>query len=126
MRYFDPHIHMLSRTTDDYENMAEAGIIGVVEPAFWQGQPRTQVGSFIDYYNSLIGWEPFRASQFGIRHYCTMGTPVQSDTISLCRLPRLFCGERWRCRHPLRRTYCEAHPTRCSLFLKSGRLVCYC
>ena len=22
MRYFDPHIHMLSRTTDDYEQMA--------------------------------------------------------------------------------------------------------
>jgi predicted metal-dependent TIM-barrel fold hydrolase len=73
MKYFDPHIHMLSRTTDDYENMHEAGILGVVEPAFWQGQPRTQVGTFIDYYDSLIGWEHFRASQFGIRHYCTIG-----------------------------------------------------
>ncbi|MCP3868257.1 MAG: hydrolase TatD [Gammaproteobacteria bacterium] len=73
MKYFDPHIHMLSRTTDDYENMAAAGIVGVVEPAFWQGQPRTQAGTFIDYFDSLIGWEPFRASQFGIRHFCTMG-----------------------------------------------------
>ena len=73
MKYFDPHIHMLSRTTDDYENMHEAGILGVVEPAFWQGQPRTQVGTFIDYYDSLIGWEHFRASQFGIRHSCTIG-----------------------------------------------------
>ena len=96
MRYFDPHIHMLSRTTDDYENMAAAGILGVVEPAFWQGQPRTQVGSFVDYYNSLIGWEHFRASQFGIRHYCTMGmNPKEANQVSLAEevlkiLPR-FC-----------------------------------
>ena len=72
MKLFDPHIHMLSRTTDDYERMAAAGIRAVVEPAFWQGQPRTQVGTFIDYFNSLVGWERFRASQFGIKHYCTM------------------------------------------------------
>ncbi|HEX4355522.1 MAG TPA: hydrolase TatD, partial [Polyangiales bacterium] len=69
MNLFDPHIHMTSRTTDDYENMAAAGIIGLVEPAFWLGQPRTHVGSFIDYFGALIGWERFRASQFGIAHY---------------------------------------------------------
>jgi predicted metal-dependent TIM-barrel fold hydrolase len=64
---------MTSRTTDDYEAMAAAGIVAIVEPAFWLGQPRTQVGSFLDYFNSLLGWERFRASQFGIRHFCTMG-----------------------------------------------------
>ena len=48
MLYFDPHIHMQSRTTDDYQNMSAEGIVGVVEPAFWQGQPRTQVGAFIN------------------------------------------------------------------------------
>ena len=96
MRYFDPHIHMLSRTTDDYENMAAAGILGVVEPAFWQGQPRTQVGTFIDYYDSLIGWEHFRASQFGIRHYCTMGiNPKETNNVAMAEevmklLPR-YC-----------------------------------
>jgi predicted metal-dependent TIM-barrel fold hydrolase len=73
MRIFDPHVHMTSRTTDDYDAMASAGILAIVEPAFWLGQPRTQVGSFIDYFNSLIGWERFRASQFGIRHFCTIG-----------------------------------------------------
>lgn len=84
MNYFDPHIHMMSRTTDDYENMAAAGIIAVVEPAFWQGQVRTQVGTFIDYYDALIGWERFRASQFGIRHYCTIGlNPKESNDIAL-------------------------------------------
>ncbi len=84
MQYFDPHIHMLSRTTDDYENMAAAGIVGVVEPAFWQGQPRTQVGTFIDYFDSLIGWEQFRASQFGIRHFCTIGlNPKETNNIEM-------------------------------------------
>lgn len=73
MRFIDPHIHMSSRTTDDYERMRAAGIVAVIEPAFWLGQPRTNVGSFIDYLSSLVGWERFRASQFGIRHYCTIG-----------------------------------------------------
>ncbi len=73
MRFFDPHIHMSSRTTDDYQAMADAGIRAVIEPAFWLGQPRTEVGSFIDYFSSLVGWERFRASQFGIAHFCTIG-----------------------------------------------------
>ena len=73
MRFIDPHIHMSARTTDDYERMAAAGIVAIIEPAFWLGQPRTQVGSYIDYMSSLVGWERFRAAQFGIRHYCTIG-----------------------------------------------------
>lgn len=73
LRWIDPHIHMTSRTTDDYEAMAAAGVVAVIEPSFWLGQPRTQVGSFQDYFSSLVGWEPFRASQFGIKHYCTIG-----------------------------------------------------
>ena len=73
MRFFDPHIHMSSRTTDDYEAMADAGIVAIIEPAFWLGQPRTGIDTFRDYYSSLIGWERFRSSQFGIKHYCTIG-----------------------------------------------------
>lgn len=73
LRFIDPHVHMTSRTTDDYEAMAEAGVVAIIEPSFWLGQPRTQVGSFQDYFSSLVGWEPFRASQFGIKHYCTIG-----------------------------------------------------
>lgn len=72
-RFFDPHIHMVSRTTDDYQAMADAGIVGIIEPAFWVGQPRTGIDTFRDYYSSLIGWERFRSSQFGIKHYCTIG-----------------------------------------------------
>jgi predicted metal-dependent TIM-barrel fold hydrolase len=72
MRIFDPHVHMTSRTTADYEDMHTAGVRALVEPAFWLGQPRTSVGSFIDYFDALIGWEPFRAAQFGIRHHCAL------------------------------------------------------
>src|SRR5688572_2232819 len=73
MRFFDPHIHMTSRTTDDYEAMAVAGVRAVVEPAFWVGQPRTALGTFVDYFASLTGWERFRAAQFGVAHFCAIG-----------------------------------------------------
>jgi len=73
MRFFDPHIHMTSRTTDDLEAMSKAGVRAIIEPAFWLGQPRTNVGTFIDYWSSLVGWERFRAAQFGVAHYCAMG-----------------------------------------------------
>jgi predicted metal-dependent TIM-barrel fold hydrolase len=73
MMFIDPHAHMISRTTDDYEAMAAAGVVALIEPAFWVGQPRTYVGTYIDYLAGIVGWERFRAGQFGIRHYCTIG-----------------------------------------------------
>jgi predicted metal-dependent TIM-barrel fold hydrolase len=72
MRIFEPHAHMVSRVTDDYERMALAGVRAIVEPSFWQGQNRTSVGSFVDYFATLVGWERFRARQFGVHHFCTM------------------------------------------------------
>ena len=33
MTYIDPHIHMVSRTTDDYQRMAQAGCVAITEPA---------------------------------------------------------------------------------------------
>ena len=100
MRIFDPHIHMSSRTTDDYEAMAAAGVQALVEPAFWLGQPRTSVGSFVDYFASLIGWEPFRAAQFGIAHHCTIAlNPKEANDTGLARdvlavLPRYLAKDR--------------------------------
>jgi len=86
MRFFDPHIHMCSRTTDDYQAMAAAGIRAVIEPAFWLGQPRTNIGSFVDYFASLVGWERFRASQFGIAHYCAIGlNSKEANNVGLAR-----------------------------------------
>jgi len=98
MRIFDPHIHMTSRTTDDYERMAAAGVRALVEPAFWLGQPRTSVGSFTDYFDSLVGWEPFRAAQFGIRHHCTIALNPKEANDPRCRevlpvLPRYLAKD---------------------------------
>jgi uncharacterized protein len=99
MRIFEPHAHMTSRTTDDYEAMAASGVKVLVEPAFWLGQPRSSVGSFIDYFNSLLGWERFRAAQFGIRHHCTIGlNPKEANDETLRRevlalLPRYLAKD---------------------------------
>jgi predicted metal-dependent TIM-barrel fold hydrolase len=78
--------------------MRAAGVVAVIEPAFWVGQPRTTVGSFRDYYASLVGWERFRASQFGIRHYCTIGlNSKEANDAGLARevleLLPLFAGK---------------------------------
>ncbi|OJF12661.1 TatD family hydrolase [Couchioplanes caeruleus] len=85
MRVFDPHIHMTSRTTDDYRRMADHGVRAVVEPAFWLGQPRTNPGSFTDYFDSLLGWEPYRASQFGIRHHATLALNPKEANDPRCK-----------------------------------------
>ncbi len=99
MRIFDPHIHMTSRTTDDYQKMADAGVRALVEPAFWLGQPRTNPGSFTDYFDSLVGWEPFRASQYGIAHHCTIALNPKEANDPRCRevlslLPRYLAKDR--------------------------------
>ncbi len=69
MDYFDPHIHMVSRTTDDYATLARMGCVGVTEPAFWAGWDRGGVEGFRDYFHQLTGFEPARAAQHGIAHY---------------------------------------------------------
>jgi len=38
MYYIDPHIHMISRVTDDYQRMAQCGCVAVTEPAFYEKQ----------------------------------------------------------------------------------------
>ncbi|SFB92408.1 TatD family hydrolase [Streptomyces aidingensis] len=98
MRIFDPHIHMTSRTTDDYEAMYAAGVRAVTEPSFWLGQPRTGPGSFRDYFDALVGWERFRAAQFGIRHHCTIALNPKEANDPDCRpvldfLPRYLAKD---------------------------------
>jgi predicted metal-dependent TIM-barrel fold hydrolase len=70
MNYIDPHIHMISRVTDDYQRMAYAGCRMVTEPAFWAGFDRGSAAGFRDYFRHLVEVEPRRAAQFGIQHYC--------------------------------------------------------
>jgi len=70
VKYIDPHIHMISRTTDDYQRMAQAGCVAVTEPAFWAGFDRSSPEGFYDYFTLLTDIEPKRAAAYGIRHHC--------------------------------------------------------
>ena len=69
MYYIDPHIHMISRTTDDYETLTKMGCVALSEPAFWAGFDRGSAESFRDYFRQLTDFEPKRAAQYGIAHY---------------------------------------------------------
>lgn len=69
MYYFDPHIHMVSRTTDDYETLAKMGCVAMSEPAFWAGFDRGSVDSFRDYFRQLTDFERRRAAQYCVQHY---------------------------------------------------------
>lgn len=69
MKYIDPHIHCISRTTDDYAYMARTGVAAVSEPAFWAGFDRSSAASFYDYFRHLVDYEPARAAKYGIQHY---------------------------------------------------------
>lgn len=69
MEFIDPHVHMVSRTTDDYERMARMGCVAISEPAFWAGFDRGSVEGFRDYFRQLTEFEPKRASWSGIQHF---------------------------------------------------------
>ena len=69
MRYIDLHAHMVSRTTDDYVQMALTGCVAVTEPAFWAGWDRSSADGFDDYFRQLTDFEPKRAAVYGIRHF---------------------------------------------------------
>lgn len=83
-RLIDPHVHMYSRTTEDYEKMALAGIEVVLEPSFWLGSPRTSPGTMIDYWESIASFEPTRAAKYGIKHYCMISVnPKEANNSEL-------------------------------------------
>lgn len=86
MRYIDPHIHMVSRVTDDYERMAAAGCVAVSEPAFWAGYDRSSPQGFFDYFRLLTDYEPKRAAGYGIRHYCWICiNPKEAEDVGFAR-----------------------------------------
>ncbi|WP_048109287.1 TatD family hydrolase [Nitrosarchaeum koreense] len=82
--FIDPHVHMYSRTTDDYEKMILSGIKTVIEPSFWLGQARTSSKTLIDYWEYLINFERARAREFGINHYCAISVnPKEANNSQL-------------------------------------------
>jgi uncharacterized protein len=84
MRYIEPHGHMVSRTTDDYQDMVTAGCVAVCEPAFWAGYDRSSVDGFRDYFRQLTEYEPARAAKYGLPHYCWLCiNPKESEDVKL-------------------------------------------
>ncbi len=86
MYYIDPHIHMVSRTTDDYETLARMGCVAMSEPAFWAGFDRGSAESFHDYFRQLTDFERQRAGQFGLQHYTWLCINAkEAENVSLSR-----------------------------------------
>jgi len=86
MRYIDHHAHMVSRTTDDYQQLALTGCVAVTEPAFWAGWDRSTADGFEDYFRQLTEFEPARAAQYRIQHYAWMAmNPKEADDRALSR-----------------------------------------
>lgn len=84
MRYIEPHGHMVSRTTDDYQDMVTAGCAAVCEPAFWAGFDRSSVNGFHDYFCQLTDYEPKRAAKFGLPHFSWLCiNPKESEDVAL-------------------------------------------
>lgn len=86
MHYIDPHIHMISRVTDDYQRMAQCGCVAISEPAFWAGFDRGSAEGFRDYFRHLTEVEPKRAAQFHIKHYSWLCINAkEAENVSLSR-----------------------------------------
>jgi len=86
MHYIEPHAHMVSRTTSDYQQLAMAGCAALCEPAFWAGYDRASAQGFFDYYRQLTEYEPARAAKFGIPHYCWLCiNPKESEDAGFAR-----------------------------------------
>jgi uncharacterized protein len=84
MSIIEPHIHMFSRTTDDYERMSLCGIKVVVEPSFWLGSDRSSPTTFYDYFNHLLTVEPSRSKEFLIQHFTCIGVnPKEANNLQL-------------------------------------------
>src|SRR5260370_226188 len=78
--YIDPHIHMISRVTDDYQRMAPCGCGAISEPAFWAGVDRGSAAGFRDYFRRRV--QPARVY---IGH-------VEEHTVRLALDAGFWCG----------------------------------
>lgn len=84
MTVIEPHIHMYSRTTDDYQRMYEAGIRACVEPSFWLGSHRRYAGTFFDYFRNVLEFEHTRSQRFGVDHFAAIAyNPKEAENRTL-------------------------------------------
>ena len=77
---------MVSRTTDDYQQMALTGCVAVTEPAFWAGlgpQLRRRVRGLLPPAHRV---RAERAAQYRIQHYTWLAmNPKEADDRELSR-----------------------------------------
>ena len=86
MYYINAHVHMVSRTTADYVQLAKSGCVAVSEPSFWAGYDRGSVECFRDYFEQITAYEPLRAATYGIRHYSWLCiNSKEAENIELAR-----------------------------------------
>lgn len=86
MTIIEPHIHMYSRTTDDYQAMYQAGIRACVEPSFWLGSNRRYAGTFFDYFLLILDFETIRSRRFGIDHFAAISlNPKEAEDKGLAK-----------------------------------------
>ena len=84
MTIIEPHIHMYSRTTNDYQAMYKAGIRACLEPSFWMGEDRRYAGTFFDYFRLILEFETVRARRFGIDHFAAVSlNPKETEDTGL-------------------------------------------
>lgn len=134
MFIIQPHYHAIARTTQDYERMAAAGVVAVAEPAFWAGFDRHYPETFIDYFRQISEFEPTRAAQYGIRHFCWVAVnPKEAENPELsravlARMPEFFqkptvlgVGETGL--HKSTKNECEIFAAQVDLALRFGQLL---
>ncbi len=86
MKVIEPHIHMIARTTADYERMARMHCVACCEPAFWAGYDRTSPMAFHDYFTHITTFEPTRAALYGIQHYAWIAmNPKEAEDVAFSR-----------------------------------------
>ena len=90
MYYFDPHIHMVSRVTDDYETLAKMGCVGMSEPAFWAGFDRGSVDGFRDYFRQLTEFDELALNR--LQH---PGRQRPREVRAQHAIGRVLVGELW-------------------------------
>lgn len=134
MYIIQPHYHGIARTAQDYERMAYAGVVAVCEPAFWAGFDRDYPETFLDYFKQISEFEPTRAAQWGIRHYCWVAVnPKEAENIPLTEavlkeMPKFFdaptvlgVGEIGL--HKSTPNECKTFEMQIDLALKHGQLI---
>ncbi|HUT89628.1 MAG TPA: TatD family hydrolase [Thermoguttaceae bacterium] len=134
MQIIQPHYHGIARTAQDYERMAMSGVVAVGEPAFWAGFDRLYPETFIDYFRQISEFEPTRAAQYGIRHFCWVAVnPKEAENPELSRavlqrMPEFFdkptvlgVGETGL--HKSTKSECEIMEAQVELAIRHGQLL---